>query len=178
MPSGTSASGNDSVPAQSPRQVTGIDLTQGGYLTFSATGAVGNNNNPLAPQDNWPDGGYTDGNFELGTHEDGAQNGIANTISPINALIGVFLSDTRPDTSATPESLDFTLNLSYTQISPLLKQPFFIGDGLTGDRTGTGQLQQVRIPAGATRLFLGSMDKYDYTNNTGGFTVTVTHHPQ
>jgi hypothetical protein len=62
---------------------------------------------------------------------------------------------------------------SQSSYSPLLNQVFFIGDGLTG--TGSGSVQQFVIPAGATRLFLGSSDgagaNYD---NSGSFSVTVT----
>jgi hypothetical protein len=52
-----------------------------------------------------------------------------------------------------------------------LKQPFFIGDGLTG--TGTGAVQDFIVPSGATRLFLGTMDAFGWFDNSGQFTVTV-----
>jgi hypothetical protein len=52
----------------------------------------------------------------------------------------------------------------------MLKQVFFIGNGLTS----TNQVQQIIIPAGATRLFLGTADSGQWNNNIGSFTVTVT----
>jgi hypothetical protein len=60
----------------------------------------------------------------------------------------------------------------YSTISPQLKQPFFIGDG----KAGTVQ-QTVIAPAGATRLFLGSMDGSGWFNNTGSFSVDATPEP-
>lgn len=57
----------------------------GGFLTFSASGAV--SNGPCCPLVEL-DGGGTQG------HRTGAENGIADTVAPINALVGVFL-DTR-----------------------------------------------------------------------------------
>jgi hypothetical protein len=56
-------------------------------------------------------------------------------------------------------------------LAPGLKQIFFIGDGLTG--TGSGSIQTFHIPAGATRLFLGTMDSYGWSNNSGSFTVDL-----
>jgi len=44
---------------------------------------------------------------------------------------------------------------------------FFIGDGLTGD--GSGTVQQFNVPAGATRLVLGLVDAPDYQGNPGGY---------
>jgi len=68
--------------------------------------------------------------------------------------------------------LDFTTpaGRDYTVLSPALKQPFFIGDGLTS----SGAVQRVIAPAGATRLFLGTMDNYEWNNNEGSFDVTVS----
>ena len=51
----------------------------------------------------------------------------------------------------------------------MLKQTFYVGDGLT-----SGGVQQGRIvPAGATRLYLGTMDGYEWSNNSGAFTARV-----
>ncbi|MCB1162483.1 hypothetical protein KDL67_07305, partial [bacterium] len=52
---------------------------------------------------------------------------------------------------------------------PALKQTFFIGDG----RTGSGEIQQVIVPAGATRLFLANMDSCEFLNNIGELHVVV-----
>lgn len=39
-------------------------------------------------------------------------------------------------------------------LAPLLRQPFFVGDG----KTSVGEVQQIRVPVGATRVCLGAMD--------------------
>ena len=57
-------------------------------------------------------------------------------------------------------------------MSPLLKQIFFIGDGLTGN--GTGDIQQFIAPTGATRLFLNATDGFGWANNGGSHDVAVT----
>jgi hypothetical protein len=58
-------------------------------------------------------------------------------------------------------------------LSSLLRQVFFIGDGLSG--SGTGAVQRFVAPAGATRLFLADLDglgqNYD---NSGQFVVVVS----
>jgi hypothetical protein len=50
----------------------------------------------------------------------------------MNALIGVFLTDDRPDRSDTPRPLDYrAIRRDNKSFSPQLKQVFFIGDGRT-----------------------------------------------
>ena len=43
-----------------------------------------------------------------------------------------------------------------------------------GTGTGTGTTQTFIVPAGATRLFLGTSDGFGWFNNSGSFAVTVT----
>ena len=76
-------------------------------------------------------------------------------------LAGVFLTDS-PPTSAPPQVLDFSGNVDFLSLSPLLQQTFSIGDG----RTSSGELQRFEVPAGATRLFLGMVDGYDLATDT------------
>jgi hypothetical protein len=94
-------------------------------------------------------------------------------------LAGVFLPDAPPAAPA-PPSLDFSstaIGRSFTTLSPLLQQTFYIGDGLTGE--GSGSTQSFLVPDGATRLFLGIVDgsyfvggpDY-YDNNAGTFSAT------
>jgi hypothetical protein len=96
-------------------------------------------------------------------------------------LAGVFLTDLSPAAQA-PPSLDFSstaIGRSFTTLSPLLQQTFYIGDGLTGQ--GSGSTQSFLVPDDATRLFLGILDgayfvggpDY-YNNNVGSFAVQGT----
>lgn len=94
-------------------------------------------------------------------------------------LAGVFLTDAAPSTPP-PASLDFSSNAigrSFSSLAPELQQTFYIGDGLTGE--GTGSIQSFMVPDSATRLFLGIVDgayfvggpDY-YDNNAGSFSAT------
>ena len=95
-------------------------------------------------------------------------------------LSGVFLDNTDPINLTAPASLDFSstsLGHSFSSLTPELQQTFFIGDGLTGE--GSGTIQSFLVPDGATRLFLGIVDgayfvggpDY-YDNNVGSFSAT------
>jgi hypothetical protein len=92
-------------------------------------------------------------------------------------LAGVFLDDTEPE-DPPPARIAFS-DGSFPELSPGLRQIFFVGDGLTG--TGTGELQTFHVPDGATRLFLGFQDRYStspnvpgwYGDNSGSISVTA-----
>lgn len=102
----------------------------------------------------------------------GAENGIADVRAPFNSVIAVFLSDQRPDQAGpAPAMLDFSSGSSrnYLVLKPQLRQPFFLGDG----RTSTGEIQRIVVPEGATRLYIGTMDSWEWNNNVGGFEVTA-----
>jgi hypothetical protein len=69
--------------------------------------------------------------------------------------------------------LDFSTASSrdFASLSPALKQVFFVGDG----ETSTGVLQEFVVPAGATRLFIGTMDeKGRWSDNSGSLSIEVT----
>ena len=173
MPTGStcciSDTGPDSVPAQSPTQVTGLPINGGAALTFNVSGSVSFllGQAPVDP----PDGStFFDTAGVPGTP---ASNGIASMNAPVNALVGVFLDNNAPNATGTPPGLDFSgsgLGTGFATLSPGLKQVFFIGDG----RTGTGAVQQFIVPAGATRLFLGTVDGVGWNTNSGAFSVQVT----
>jgi hypothetical protein len=163
MPNGSTCCSGDTAPAQSPVLVTSIAVTPGSSLNFTVTGSVDNTG---ATPTLTPDGS--------GLFSTSSSNGISGATWPINALVGVFLDASQPDSSAAPTPLDFSgsgLGTSFTTLSPALKQAFFIGDGLTG--TGSGSVQTFVVPAGATRLFLGTSDGVGWFNNSGSFTVTI-----
>jgi hypothetical protein len=123
-------------------------------------GAVGHNHNP------------TNGDiYGTGYYN---ENGIADMTAPINALVGVFLTDDAPNLSAAPsENLNFSTAESrdFATLKPKVKQIFFIGDGLRND--GVTQ-QQFEVPPGATRLVLATWDFYEWNNNAGVRTVRVS----
>lgn len=163
MPNGSTCCGGDSAPAQSPTQVTGLALLPGSTLTFGVTGSV---NFVPGPSGDPPDGGVS--------ASTPANNGISGATWPANALVGVFLDNSLPTAAPAPADLNFSTAgaRSFTSLSPALKQAFFIGDGLTGN--GTGAVQTFVVPAGATRLFLGTSDGFGWFNNSGSFAVTIT----
>ncbi len=76
-------------------------------------------------------------------------------------LTGVFLGS-GPATDPAPPRLDVTDTNTATDVSPLLAQTFFMGDG----RDASSNLQRFHIPAGATRLFLGFVDAFDFGDPT------------
>jgi len=174
MPAG-SAAGSDRAPEHSPVLVPGIDFDRSMRLQFTVSGAVANDES-FDLSGRVPDGVDSSGRGWWPQHNAGEQNGLSNIFrSPGNALIGVFLSDDRPDLSPAPATLDFREGgnvlggINYDRFSPDLKQVFFIGDG----RTASGAIQQIAVPADATRLFLGTMDSTGWYNNIGQFEVSI-----
>jgi hypothetical protein len=102
--------------------------------------------------------------------------GISGIVDRRNGmfLVGVFLTDEPPATVA-PKRLDFTKREGYGTLAPRIGQSFFVGDG---------EGRTVRVPRGATRLFLGFADGYSsglfyhghpgyYGNNGGHLCVEV-----
>lgn len=125
-----------------------------------------------------------DGNFAAVSSSSESGSGSISGIKAPGAgyLVGVFLAPGGPSGTA-PSSLDFTGSggTSFTTLSPLLDQVFFIGDGLTGDNTGT--TQQFNVPTGASDLWLGISDACGYnggpgcySDNSGAYTVDFTLH--
>jgi len=167
MPAGSTASQfagrpADTAPNQSPVLVD-LSVSYGDVFNFAAVGGVLNHpGNALMG----PDGGA------LTWHRTGDENGIADLRAPINSLIGVFLGDDRPDLFGAPAALNFSPPHSreYEDLHPDLRQPFFIG---SGENSG-GSLRSITAPAGASRLYLGTMDGYEWSNNVGSFSVEVS----
>lgn len=93
-------------------------------------------------------------------------------------LVGVFLGPDAPS-GAPPAKLDFrnsALGETFATLAPALRQPFYIGDGVGAP----GVRQRFKVPAGATRLFLGMADGWNfngspgyYNDNSGAFNVSV-----
>lgn len=147
-----------------PTLITDLPLQAGTAITFGSVSGFSNNDN------NWDPIYDPDGNKSWVVHNryssnGGPEHGLSDMYAPINAVVGVFLDDNRPDMSSPPPALDFSTEAgrNFTKLSPELKQVFFIGDGLTSNE----DVQQFIIPQGATRLFIGQMDEYEWNNNTG-----------
>jgi len=172
MPDGTVASQNnphnnpDYAPQASPVAASGISIQPGATMTFDGI-------NGGATNDYHDPNRYTaDGNTSwIANNTNGSENHISDVYAPINCLIGVFLSDAVPTSGTTPPALDFSTDeeRNFTTLKPALQQIFFIGDG----RDDAGTVQNFVVPAGATRLYLATMDTYEWNNNIGSFSATI-----
>lgn len=168
MPNGSGASYGDVAPTHSPVQVLGLGFSAGNLLTFAATGTTDHcdfGSCGFAP---------AEGDFSesIWSHSPGAENGISDVVTPIDALIGVFLGPTQPNLNPAPGALNFSTAASrdFASLAPLLQQVFYIGNGLRNDNL---TMQTFVVPTGATRLYLGVMDGYGWYNNAGNLSVTV-----
>jgi hypothetical protein len=118
---------------------------------------------------------------------DGVGNGYSANLLPDESISGIqsptlgFVTgvfESGPPEGAAPATLDFnTIGTDFTSLSPVLQQLFFIGDGLTGD--GTGSVQVFYVPSGAKKLYLGITDVCNgngppscYQDNAGDFVVS------
>ncbi len=155
QPDGSMCCG-DSAPAESP--VFAGYVIAGGKVTFNNTiGGV-----------SYAGGTPTDGpGGNLGyTTSAPANNGIGGyTNAPVDALVGVFLSAASP--LANPVTTLANLNDGTAPTTtPALQQVFYIGN------VGAGF--SVTPPAGATRLYLGTVDGSGWSNNTGAISLTAS----
>jgi len=83
----------------------------------------------------------------------------------LNTLVGVFTNDAGPVAGMAPERLTGGVS---DMTMPLLNQTFAIGAGLS----------DVEVPSGATKLYFGLHNGYEWTNNVGSVDVTVTQVPE
>lgn len=132
-----------------------VDLSAGSTVTFSSV--IGTVSCCGGGSPNGADGG-TGASGTTDIYSWRAISGIKDD-SATMFLVGVF-TNASPSGSA-PARLDFTgaAAKNFTDLSPLLNQTFFIGDGRRNDGT---TLQKFHAPAGATRLSLGFADAYDF----------------
>jgi hypothetical protein len=147
--------------------VSCLPVTGGDILKFSVTGAV--SFCPSGCLSSGPDGD----NSQVVSHFD---FNISEVNAPVNSLIGVFLGPAAPPSPA-PSALDFGSLAArrFTRLTPQTAQAFFIGNGIKESSTtvGLNTCQEFVVPCGATRLFLGVMDGFEWANNIGSFMVTV-----
>jgi hypothetical protein len=153
----------DLAPNQSPVLVE-LSLDHAVAFSFAASGLV--EHAPFNPPEFYPPDGA-----EMRRHEGGAEHGISDITAPINSLLGVFLDDQTPDRTRAPRPFKLSGSTANSPVlSPQLKQVFFIGTGVTK----SGSPRRYLVPKGATRLFLGVMDGFEWHNNQGSFDVTVS----
>ena len=162
MPDGTGARAGDSAPSESPLLVE-LSLDHAVAFSFTASGLV--EHAPFNPPEFYPPNGSN-----VTRHEGGAEHGISDITAPMNSLLGVFLGEERPDQTRAPKPFKPRgSGANSLTLSPALKQVFFIGSGATRE----GARRRYLVPKGATRLFLGVMDGYEWNNNQGSFSVYV-----
>lgn len=150
-------------PRTAPVEAVGLNLMPGGVLQVSASGGTSFSSSRAV--DTSPDGTVS----LFSRHRDGATRGIADINAPTNGLVLVFTSDTL--SADAPVSLDFAkIGIDYSEITPELQQPVFVGNGLTS----SGIAHRIVIPAGATHLYFGVVDGYQWENNIGSIDVTVS----
>jgi len=109
-----------------------------------------------------PDGG----SLSFGSTGITGFNGIAGVTFADRTLfvVGVFVGDDQP-TQPDDAVVDLSGADDETTQEPELGEPFFIGDGETGD----GDLQQVVVPDDATTLYLGFADAYGFIGAPGAY---------
>jgi len=161
-------------PYESPTPVS-ITLQPG--ATISVTNVSGQAQNDPAGSTYNANGNVYGTSSGQANYDDAAsggvsEHGIADATLPLNSVLGVFLTNNVPDTQTAPAALDFSTSTAqnYTSIQPKLQQPFYIGDG----QTSSGATQTITVPQNATRFYLGTMDGWEWSNNTGGYNATIT----
>jgi hypothetical protein len=166
---GTQAGNASSYGGTAP---TGIAITPGTTsITFSASTGKTVTVNGGTLND-------ADGVGSLSAEDNSGTSLLSGINSPTAGYIaGVFLAASGPS-GTLPTALDFTGSggTSFNSLSASIDQVFFVGDGLTGDATGT--TQTFYVPTGATELYLGLADACGYNggpgclqDNSGSFTV-------
>jgi Flp pilus assembly protein TadG len=159
-----------SVPDNSSNEALNSGYLQGDSGSYYANGSQGGSyaiysDDAANPSD--PEGTQT---------TSGSEHGISNIEAPLNSLIGVFLdsaaSTSGADTETPGTGLDFSSQTErdYTMLSPTLNQSFYAGDG----QTSSSVQQTIVVPANASKLFLGTMDGHEWSNNVGGYNATIT----
>ena len=171
-------------PYASPVQAS-ITVTPGATITLSNVTGQGNNDFTFTSEYDATgnDSGY-EAMYDDSASKGVSEHGMSDVTMPINSVSAVFLGSTLPDSNTAPPTLDFSTQAErdYTagtnngeaevngQFAPQLQQVFYVGNGLTS----TSQAESFVVPSGATRVFLGTMDGWEWSNNSGGFSVTMT----
>ena len=107
MPNGTTANWYDSAPLDTPTTFQGLAITGGAIVNINFVGNISNapaGQGTLYPPDGDP--GWIVDNVWSETNGN-AEHGIANIHAPAVSMIGVFLDNTQPDSTAAPTSPRF-----------------------------------------------------------------------
>jgi hypothetical protein len=162
-------------PEEALESVPSFIPVAGGDIVRALDAAVGGINffNGLGPPFFGPSGNGASGSDLT------ALDGISGYKGPQGPLTGVFLDNSIPNSGPAPATLDFTLaglGTDFLSLSPLLRQVFYIGDGVTSGNV----FQEFTAPAGATRLFLAIPDGFGfggapgaYDDNDGAYRVRI-----
>jgi hypothetical protein len=138
-----------------------------GMTKMTVTGATG----IVKPIAMFPDDNGASGDL-AGPTDVESYGGISGIVQNNNGmfLVGVFVTDV-PPAGEGPERLNFSGQMDFEELAPLVGQTFFIGDGAG---------RRYIVPSGASRLFLGFADAYLYIgppgwydNNRGQLAVSV-----
>ena len=171
MPNGSTASTDDTTSNAPAYNVPSLTVTPGSILTFTSVSGTCSQGTGYTPE---PPDGWS--GVSTNHTPGGGENGIGDSTAYLDSLMGVFLSSSAPNSNPTPAAIDWTnpANLNNVQYSNLvIQQPFYIGNGKT-----TGNVvQQFVVPPNATRLYLASWDGFEWNNNTGSFTGSITVNP-
>lgn len=169
-----------------------VDFTPGAGLVLtisSATGLIdccgaGPPIDSATPGNRDADGDSPSGVFSAGPSTGiDASGGISGMeVDGLSGFVaGLFVNTSAPPSGTAPADLVYDtggLSTSDAQFAPALDQTFYIGDGLTGN--GSGTVQEFLVPTGADRLYLGILDAGAFTgppafydDNDGAFEVTL-----
>lgn len=139
----------------------------GGWVEFGAITGVVSCCDSLDFAGNGPDGGpYASGDTDVTSF--GGISGLVHSGKTM-FLAGVFVNDNEPSDPAPARLVYDDITDGSSNYSPELNQTFFIGDGQGDALPFTdigGVTQKFFIPAGATRLYLGFVDAYEFGNPT------------
>ena len=137
-----------------------VDVTGFSRISVSASGSWGHGQS--AGQLSGPEGrGVTDPTMIQ--YEDFGVSIL--DLADLNLLVGVFSDAAGPTLGGAPSRLTVGVD---DMTTPLLNQSFAIGTGLL----------DIMVPVGATRLYLGLQDGYEWTNNAGSVRVVVDAVPE
>ncbi|HET6248211.1 MAG TPA: TadG family pilus assembly protein [Tepidisphaeraceae bacterium] len=159
-------------PYNSPAKIA-FTVTPGATVTITNTSGIVQWDHGTSPNTDPSGNSGTNPSYDDAASGGISEHGMADVTMPLGSMVGVFLGSGLPDDIATvPPPLDFSTQAArdYDNLAPKVQQPFYAGTG----QTSGGTQQEIVVPANATRLYLGIMDGWEWSNNNGSFSATVT----